>query len=179
MMDSILLLRFSRSVGASPWHCLSFATYVKPSQPKPGSAAKKKGKGDEDLAPKLQRIVNMLLPRDQQQGGGGQPVVDNVQAFDKKEEEYEGRVAAARRAWAADMEAKFQLQRAAIRALPPDLRAKAEVVDFEDFPPNRQYLFGSPPESYREQGKQDGQEEKSGRTKANALRIGGAAAAEK
>ena len=115
-----------------------------------GSGAKKKAKpGEDDVTPKLQKIVEMLLPPEQQSGPGGASVRDNLDVFLRRERAHAAKLAAVQAAWERDMHVKLKLQRAAIRALPAELRALAEQPDLAEFPPNRHLLFETPPESYR------------------------------
>ena len=51
----------------------------------------------------------------------------------------------AHRAWQADLTTKLKLKRAAVAALPPHLRAAAEVPDNELFPLNREMWTHTPP----------------------------------
>lgn len=51
----------------------------------------------------------------------------------------------AHRAWQRDLTTKLQLKEAAIAALPPHLRAAAEVPDLEPFPANRMMWTETPP----------------------------------
>ena len=51
----------------------------------------------------------------------------------------------AHRAWQADMTTKLKLKLAAVAALPPHLRAAAEVPDLEPFPLNREMWTDTPP----------------------------------
>lgn len=51
----------------------------------------------------------------------------------------------AHRAWQADLSTKLKLKLAAVAALPPHLRAAAEVPDDEPFPLNRQMWNETPP----------------------------------
>ncbi len=49
------------------------------------------------------------------------------------------------RAWQADLTTKLKLKLAAVAALPPHLRAAAEVPDDEPFPLNRRMWTLTPP----------------------------------
>lgn len=49
------------------------------------------------------------------------------------------------RQWQADVTTKIKLKAAAVAALPPHLRAAAEVPDDEPFPLNRQMWSETPP----------------------------------
>ncbi len=49
------------------------------------------------------------------------------------------------RAWQRDLTTKLKLKEAAIAALPPELRAAAEVPDLAPFPANRQMWTETPP----------------------------------
>jgi hypothetical protein len=53
-------------------------------------------------------------------------------------------------AWRQDLHTKLQLKRAALAALPPDLRGAAEAEDTAAFPLTRHFLYDSPPEAYRD-----------------------------
>lgn len=53
-------------------------------------------------------------------------------------------------AWAADMRTKLSLKLAALKALPPDLRAAAEEEDLTAFPLTRHFLYDTPPDAYKE-----------------------------
>ena len=49
------------------------------------------------------------------------------------------------RAYQTDLTTKLKLKQAAVAALPPRLRAAAEVPDFTPFPTNRLIWMDSPP----------------------------------
>lgn len=52
--------------------------------------------------------------------------------------------------WQADLQAKTRLRRAALEALPAELRAAAEKEDLEPFPTDRNMYYATPPEAYRD-----------------------------
>jgi hypothetical protein len=114
-----------------------------------GGAKKKTKLGEDGMNPKLQQVVEMLLPSDQQAGPGGIPARDNAGEFEQKEKAYLAKKRAMQATWEHDMRIKHLVQRAALRALPPELRAKAEEPDLGEFPHDRQLLFETAPESYR------------------------------
>jgi hypothetical protein len=127
----------------------SFSTFRKTAVIK--AAEKKKGKeGEGQVSTKLQRVIDMLLPQEQRSGKGGVPSRDNPVEFSNRLAEYELKQSRIMEEWKQEMLVKHSLQRAAIRALTPELRMKAEEPDVSAFPPNRQYYFQSPPESYRD-----------------------------
>lgn len=59
--------------------------------------------------------------------------------------EYSRRKMQEHREWQADLTLKLKLKNAAVAALPPHLRAAAEVPDLEPFPLNRQMWTETPP----------------------------------
>ena len=114
-----------------------------------GGAKKKIEQGEGGMNPKLQQVVEMLLPSDQHTGPGGISTRENAKEFEQREKDYTEKKRAMQASWERDMQVKHLVQRAALRALPPDLRAKAEEPDLSEFPHDRHLLFDTAPESYR------------------------------
>ncbi|KAG1661082.1 hypothetical protein FOA52_004544 [Chlamydomonas sp. UWO 241] len=110
---------------------------------------KKPRAGEAELTPKLQRIVDLLLPPARQGEPPGLPTRDNAIEFARREAVAAAAAARRQSTWEADMWEKHTLQRAALRALPPHLRAAALAPDVSPFPPDRQMLYQTPPEAYR------------------------------
>lgn len=71
------------------------------------------------------------------------------EAAAERAKRYSGLKMAEHKAWRRDLSEKLALKRAALRALPPDLRRAASVEDLAPFPLTRNFLFDTPPESYR------------------------------
>lgn len=118
-------------------------------KPKGGAAGRMKtGKKGAPQAmdegnPRLKAVLDMLTP----------PEVKDLPltAEDKARlAEYHQQWVAEGHAWIKDMAMKHKLQQAALKALPETLRRKAMQPDLTPFPPNRKYLFDTPPESYRD-----------------------------
>ena len=63
---------------------------------------------------------------------------------------YEARKAAEHAVWKARCQEQLLLQRAALRALPPQLRQMASRPDLTPSPPNRKFFFLTPPKVYLE-----------------------------
>lgn len=150
---------------------------------KPAAPAKK-GKGEGELPPRLKRVVDMLLPPTFQDGAPGMPfrtLPDTkdikassskqksgeahlyeeerqreaaLRAFKERVQLFEQRQAGQVAAWEKDMRMKHQLQWAALRALPAELREKALQPDTTPFPLNREFLLQTPPKAYGEGGSQ-------------------------
>ncbi|GLC72435.1 hypothetical protein PLESTF_001247200 [Pleodorina starrii] len=120
------------------------AGFVKPG----GDAAIQKKSGPRDGTgegnPRLQALVELL----------SSPTRKEAPPLSKKEQDalaaHQRLVAAEARAWAEDLEVKFHLQKAALKALPPKLRELAMQPDHTPFPMNRNCLFDTPPEAYRD-----------------------------
>lgn len=74
---------------------------------------------------------------------GCRPTCCNLRA--RRAKDYSRRRMQAHRAWQADLTAKLKLKQAAVAALPPHLRAAAEVPDDEPFPLNREMWSDTPP----------------------------------
>jgi hypothetical protein len=68
----------------------------------------------------------------------GLPTRDNALESARREAVAAAAAALRHAAWAADMWEKHALMRAALRALPPGLRASAAAPDVSPFPPDRQ-----------------------------------------
>lgn len=109
-----------------------------------GGPKKKKGAGDGD--PRLLAVVEMLTRPDELTELKETP--EQYREALKKTEEYMKNRIKRDEAWAADLADKHALMRAALEALPPALRAKAEKPDLAPFPPNRGFLFETPPKAY-------------------------------
>jgi hypothetical protein len=93
--------------------------------------------------PRLKAVLDMLTP----------PEVKDMPltAEDKARlAEYHEQWVVEGHAWIKDMTVKHKLQQAALKALPEALRRKAMLPDLTPFPPNRAYLFDTPPASYRD-----------------------------
>lgn len=120
----------------------------------------------DEKDPFMARVIGMVIAgpsRRASASGGAKPKGGDAAAAAAAEEEdaalaeeaarrakaYSGLQMAAHKAWRADLHAKLRLKRAALRALPPALRAPALVEDLEPFPLTRNFLFDTPPESYR------------------------------
>lgn len=110
----------------------------------------KKGEGVSGLSPKMQRVLDMLMPPSQQSGPGGTPKrsAKDQEEYDRRCREFEEKKALEQETWRAASMEKIKLAKAALDALPPDLRSKAAVPDMSLFPLNREYLFHTPPTSY-------------------------------
>ena len=155
---SLLASRIISGYSASGRSCgfdLYYATAATQQQPvKHGfgkDSAKKKGKqvAEGEVSPKLQRVIEMLMPLDQQQSaGGGAAALENDREYQRREQKHVEHMQAEFDAWAGRMEVMHRVQRAALRALPAELRAKAEEPDLSEFPHNRQMLFDTPPVAY-------------------------------
>lgn len=112
------------------------------------------GKGSEEgkVNPKMQQIIDMLLA-----GASESEQRLSDSALAGMDREAEGRMRSylqlkvkEEEAWRKDMRTKFMLQRAAMWALPVALREKAAIPDMSPFPPNRKFMFDSPPREYAE-----------------------------
>jgi hypothetical protein len=109
----------------------------------PGGAAKKGKRGQDAGATPRQAAVLQMLTRpevERQLGDGSQA--------ESKAEAYRAACQEQRAAWRAEMELKMKLQRDALRALPAALRMKAAQPDLTPFPPNRRFLYDTPPADY-------------------------------
>lgn len=106
-----------------------------------------KGGGPKDMEegnPRLKAVLDMLTP----------PELKELPPPSKEDKAREAKYHRLRvsegHAWNRDMAMKHRLQQAALRALPKHLREKAMQPDLTPFPPNRKYLFDTPPEAYRD-----------------------------
>jgi hypothetical protein len=73
------------------------------------------------------------------------PPPEEAAADAARAREHSRRMMAAHRELQADLSTKLRLKQAAVAALPPDLRAAAEVPDLAPFPANRRIWTESPP----------------------------------
>ncbi|KAK9806641.1 hypothetical protein WJX73_003506 [Symbiochloris irregularis] len=68
-----------------------------------------------------------------------------LEANSKRAKEYSRLKMAQHRAWQKDLTTRIKLQKAAIAALPPELREAASVPDYTPFPLTRQIMTETPP----------------------------------
>jgi hypothetical protein len=110
----------------------------------------KKGEGGSGLSPKMQRVLDMLMPPSQQLGPGGPPKRSekDQEKYERRCRDFEEKKALEQESWRVASRERIKLAKAALEALPPDLREKAAIPDLSPFPPNREYLFHTPPTSY-------------------------------
>ncbi|KAG2499122.1 hypothetical protein HYH03_002705 [Edaphochlamys debaryana] len=99
--------------------------------------------GPDESNPRLSPVVTLLSPPPRQ----AVPLTPEQQAAVA---EHEATTFAEHQAWVRDMAVKFQLQKAALHALPEPLRQMATQPDTSPLPLNRKYLFDTPPEAYRD-----------------------------
>lgn len=114
---------------------------------------KKSGnKGDAENDPRTQAVIKMLTKPSFQEIPHPKTSEEAKAATEdrKRTEEYLFKKIQRNGEWMADMRLKHQLQMAAIKALPPALRAKASEPDLTPIPPGRQFFFDTPPEAYRD-----------------------------
>ena len=158
-------LAISSARGSWPLGSHAFASQADeaPSGPTGVFVKKKDGKRDKKaegsgLNPKVQRVLEMLMPPSQQAGPGGPPKRSrkDQEEYDRRCKEFEEKKALEQEAWVAASNERLKLARAALKALPPDLRAKAEVPDMSYFPPNREYLFHTAPSTYDNSASNEG-----------------------
>ena len=128
--------------------CSQWRGFKQDNKPKAAAQRIKTGKKGapqsmDEGNPRLKAVLDMLTP----------PEVKDlpVTAEDKiRLAEYHQQWVEEGHAWIKDMATKHKLQLAALKALPEPLRRKAMQPDLTPFPPNRKYLFDTPPESYRD-----------------------------
>lgn len=70
---------------------------------------------------------------------------EDLAEAERRAKEYSRRKMREHKAWQRDLSTKIKLKDAAIAALPPHLRAAAEVPDLEPFPLNRHIFMETPP----------------------------------
>jgi hypothetical protein len=107
----------------------------------PGAKKGKRGQ-DAGATPRQAAVIQMLLRPEVEKLLG-----DSKQASSKAEA-YNVACQERHAAWKADATLKLKLQRDALRALPAALRAKAAQPDLTPFPPNRRFLYDTPPADY-------------------------------
>lgn len=103
----------------------------------------------DDKDPLMQKVIAMLVPP-----AAAQPPAS------RSEEQQQELVARAKQysrlkmqehmQWQADLKMKLQLKKAALRALPPELREAAMQEDLTPFPLTRHFLYDTPPDTYRD-----------------------------
>lgn len=101
----------------------------------------------DEKDPLNQKVIAMLVPP------AAEPVqrTHRIQAeMVQRAKEFSRQQMKAHLDWMSNMKAKLQLKKAALQALPPELRAAASQEDLRPFPLTRHYLYDSPPEAYRE-----------------------------
>jgi hypothetical protein len=121
---------------------------VKKGQQPAGKKQKQKmeTKPFDEKDPLMQKLVAMLVP-------AAEPVPRTHQqqrAAAAAAFQYRRQQNLRHMAWSADMRKKLALKAAALKALPPDLRAAAAEEDLTPFPLTRHFLYDTPPESYRQ-----------------------------
>lgn len=108
---------------------------------------KMESKPFDEKDPLMQKLVGMLVPPAEPQP--------------RSEAQQEAIIARAKKfsrqrmwehmAWKRDLNAKLALKKAAIMALPPDLRTAALQDDTAPFPLTRHYYYDTPPDAYLEE----------------------------
>lgn len=113
------------------------------------SSKKQKQKMDskpfDDKDPLMQKLVAMLVPAQEPQRytpEQREAATAAVKAFRQEHNRQH-------QAWSADMRTKLRLKLAALKALPPQLRAAAQEEDLTPFPLTRHFLYDSPPDAYK------------------------------
>ncbi|GBF91402.1 hypothetical protein Rsub_04142 [Raphidocelis subcapitata] len=102
----------------------------------------------DDKDPLLQRVVALLAPQERPPPPSEAP--EAAAEARARAKAYSAAKMREHQAWRADLHGKLQLKRAALRALPQELRAAAEEEDLAPFPLTRHALYETPPESYRD-----------------------------
>lgn len=119
----------------------------KKGQQQPAKKQKQKmdSKPFDEKDPLMQKLIAMLVPAAEQL-----PRTADVQReAAARALEYRRQHNKQHKAWSADLRTKLALKTAALRALPPDLRAAALEEDLTPFPLTRHFLYDSPPDSYK------------------------------
>ncbi|KAI3435926.1 hypothetical protein D9Q98_001984 [Chlorella vulgaris] len=96
----------------------------------------------ESADSKLNKVLKMLEPREVEQVDISEE--DYAEGM-RRHKEFSRRKMQQHREWQTDLTAKLKLKNAAVAALPPRLRAAAEVPDDELFPLNREMWTETPP----------------------------------
>lgn len=137
-LPSSSCLRLSTAVQAYATAASSSQKFVQP------ASGAKKGKRAQDAGgtPRQAAVIQMLTRPEAEKH-----LVDHKQA-ESKSEAYRAACEERHAAWQADAELKLKLQRDALKALPAALRAKAGQPDLNPFPPNRRFLYDTPPSDY-------------------------------
>jgi hypothetical protein len=99
----------------------------------------------DEKDPLMQKLIAMLVPAQEQQQYTSEQI-EVLKAAGKAARQEHNRQ---HQAWSADMHVKLRLKLAALKALPPHLRAAAEEEDLTPFPLTRHFLYDSPPDAYK------------------------------
>lgn len=109
------------------------------------AGGKNKQSGEADV--RIQAAIAMLTKPDEPRSLFQTP--EQSQEALKKTEKYHEAKELQKAEWIQDMKVKHALQMDALRALPAALRAKAQQPDLTPYPPNRKFLFDTPPTAYQ------------------------------
>ncbi len=134
--DAMALLSSLRRAGGARWppQLQLSAAFAKEASAGGG----RKAEGDT----RLNTILAALAPK---AAPPPPPTPEEAAADAARAREHSRRLMAAHRELQADLSTKLRLKQAAVAALPPDLRAAAEVPDLAPFPANRRIWTESPP----------------------------------
>jgi hypothetical protein len=114
-------------------------------QPAKKQKQKMESRPFNDKDPLVQKLIAMLVPAEQPQEMPRQQRAAAAAANALRlhhNKRHQG--------WAADLRVKLGLKKAALSALPPDLRAAAAQEDVTPFPLTRHFLYDSPPDAYKQ-----------------------------
>ena len=133
--------------GSTSWS-QGFAADAKAAAPK-SNAFKQKTKpgkkGQEEMSAKQQQIIDLLQPELQQRDHSHPPKYSATR-LEQYRQMHEQRQAG----WEYGLLQRWHLQKAALTALPAELRRRAMQPDLSDPPLNRLHYLDSPPEAYRD-----------------------------
>eukprot|EP00798_Chlamydomonas_sp_ICE-L_P013969 gene13969-19911_t len=144
----------------------SFGSTVKRAQAfkaKPTDKNKKKTDDDSKVNPKQQLIMDMLEASPE--AGKGKEMTSSQLALNMAEakghiQQYLQFKIKEEDEWKQDIGTKFELQKAALAALPKALKEKAMMPDLTPYPPNRKIMFDSAPAAYGTPDKETTPEDK-------------------
>ncbi|WIA32126.1 hypothetical protein OEZ86_002976 [Tetradesmus obliquus] len=119
----------------------------------PQAAKKQKQRMDskpfDEKDPLNQKVISMLVPPAAAQPPAPRSA-EQQQEMVARAKQYSRQKMQEHAQWQEDLCMKLKLKKAALQALPPELRAAALQEDLTPFPLTRHFLYDTPPDSYRD-----------------------------
>eukprot|EP00882_Tetradesmus_deserticola_P013001 GHRQ01013785.1.p1 GENE.GHRQ01013785.1~~GHRQ01013785.1.p1 ORF type:complete len:174 (+),score=62.29 GHRQ01013785.1:78-599(+) len=103
----------------------------------------------DEKSPLMQKVIAMLVPPSAAQQAAPRSEEQQLELV-ARAKQYSRQKMQEHAQWQADLGMKLKLKKAALQALPPELRAAALQEDLTPFPLTRHFLYDTPPDSYRD-----------------------------